>query len=49
MRYYETVLVNDKRIGRQIAELVIMRDSLCEEFNLTKREICDTIEYLDVN
>ena len=34
------------RIGNQIAELICIRDSLLDRFNLSQSEICDAIEYL---
>ena len=47
--YYKTVLESDQLIGVQIMELIHIRDELCEDFSLSKKDICDIIEHLATN
>ena len=47
--YYKTVLESDQIIGVQIMELIHIRDELCEDSSLSKKDICDIIEHLATN
>jgi len=47
--FYASEQESDRQIGAQIREVVFMRDTLCSDFNLDVKEICDIVEYLATN
>ena len=41
--YYKTVLESDQSIGCEIMELIHIRDEMCQDFSLDRKDICDII------
>ena len=44
--FYQNMSEQDKSVGTQIKELVVIRDLMYSDFNLNRSEICDIIEHL---
>ena len=47
--FYNSISEQHRVISAQVNELIVMRDLVCQEFNLDRNDICDIIEYLTTN